>query len=128
MSANTKFDIQLATAIVRENALARLFSDADLTIEHKGETYLWRRSGKICIEYGYRDLPSGIAATEADLWVHELYDDDGQLIVRLVFEMETLKELCRAAKSRGQRLRHVGDDKLASIILLSLWDIIGKSR
>jgi hypothetical protein len=32
----------------------------------------WEQTGNICIEYRQRDQPSGIAATKADVWVHEI--------------------------------------------------------
>lgn len=125
INSDKKFDIQLDAAKERELELARLLSDGTLRIELKSETYLWRRTGNLCIEYRNRGKLSGISTTEADQWVHELYDDDDRLIVRMMFPVERLRELCRAAIKRGHYRTNVGDDHASDVVLLSLRDIVG---
>lgn len=118
LNNDSKFDIQLAAARLHERELAALMTREDLKLEVKTETWQWRRTGNICIEYFNRGKPSGIATTEADIWVHELCDDDGVIITRLFFEVPKLKELCRAAYKRGQYRENVGDDHQSNVILL----------
>ena len=60
---------------------------------------LWRRTGNICIEFSQNGRPSGIAVTEAKLWVHQLLNDDRtKTVAYLMFPVERLKELCRSAR------------------------------
>jgi len=125
INSDKKFDIQLETAKERELELARLLSDGTVRIELKSETYLWRRTGNLCIEYRNRGQLSGISTTEADQWVHELYDDDDRLIVRMMFPVDRLRELCRKAFKRGRYRTNVGDDHASDVVLLSLKDLIG---
>jgi hypothetical protein len=92
-----KFDLQLSAALVNERRLADIFSAAKIEkIELKSETWLWERTGNICVEYRQNGRPSGIAATEADYWVHELRRD-GKTLCYLMFPTERLKELALAA-------------------------------
>lgn len=122
-NADSKFDIQLSAALVHERALARLLADAELKIEVKTETWQWRRTGNICIEYRNRGKLSGISTTEATHWVHELCDDQGKVRFRILFEVDELKRLCREAHRLGRYKLGVGDDGQSDVILLRLKDI-----
>jgi len=110
-----KFDIQLSKAHVEEGVLAHLLADDALKIEHKGEHVQWRETGNIAIEYECNGHSSGLAVTEAQQWVHELYDFDGQLIVRLIIPVPMLKRMC----ARARRSERAGDGKRSKIFLLS---------
>ena len=51
------FDLQLSDALVNERRLAEIFSAAKIEkIELKSETWLWERTGNICIEYARTDV------------------------------------------------------------------------
>src|SRR5580692_11142434 len=87
----SKFDFQLSAALINERRLAEIFSAAKIEkIELKSETWLWERTGNICIEYRQNGRPSGIDATEADYWVHELRRN-GATLCYLMFPTERLK-------------------------------------
>ena len=114
---DNKFDIQLGQAERDESALARIMSGAK--IELKTESFLWERTGNICIEFASRGKPSGIAVTEADFWVHQLVRDD-ETVVYLMFPIARLKALCAAC---GKVVHGIGDDKTQSAYLLSIKDV-----
>lgn len=115
-----KFDLQLSQALINERRLADLFRSGKLEkVELKTESYQWEETGNICIEYLCDGQPSGISTTEADIWVHEL-QRDGQTLVYLLFPVERLKELCRAAHRRGRRRSHAGDGGRFDVVLLSV--------
>jgi hypothetical protein len=111
-----KFDLQLAASEIAEKRLAELLGSKK--IELKTETYQWRRTGNIAIEYSAYGNPSGIATTEADLWFHELRDDDGRTVTWLMFEVPRLKELCRAAYKRGDFRTGGGDNGAFEMVVL----------
>ena len=62
--------------------------------EHKAERNLWHSTGNICIEYESYDKPSGIAATEAEYWTHELRTRDDKTLAYITFPTEVLRKLC----------------------------------
>jgi hypothetical protein len=115
---DSKFDIQLAASAIAEKRVAELLGDKK--IEIKTETWQWRRTGNIAIEYRCRGRPSGISTTEADVWIHELRDDEGRTLVRLMFEVPRLKELCRVAHGQGRFRIGGGDRGEFDVILLPL--------
>jgi hypothetical protein len=120
-----KFDIQLAQGKVEERRLAEIFVGADIElIEVKGESFIWERSGKICIEFERNGKPSGIAVTKAGLWAHALIRaSDREVMGWTLFKVDRLKELCREAYRQGRVLHCVGDGGRSSVVLLRLADL-----
>jgi hypothetical protein len=121
--ASKKFDLQLGQSLIEERELAEIFEFHGITkIELKTERWLWERSGNICIEYECNGMPSGIAATESDFWVHQLKRDEVTLVY-LMFPIARLKELARVAIRAG-RFRIGGDGKRMKVALVRLADIL----
>ncbi len=119
-----KFDIQLNDALLAERKLGEIFTTGIIEkIELKTESWQWEQTGNICVEYRWNGEPSGIAATEATYWVHELRRD-GETLVYLMFPIERLKKLCREAHAAGRYRLGVGDGGLSDVILLRLKDIL----
>jgi hypothetical protein len=119
-----KFDIQLDDALVNERRLADIFANAHIEkIELKSESWQWEQTGNICIEYRSRGQPSGIAATEATCWVHQL-KRDGKTLCWLMFTHERLLELARQAYREGRFREKAGDDGAQCVVLLRLRDIL----
>jgi hypothetical protein len=119
-----KMDIQLSQALINERRLAEIFATARIAkIELKTESWQWEQTGNICLEYRSRGEPSGIAATEADCWVHEL-QRDGKTLVWLMFPHERVLELARAAYRAKQYRENAGDDGAQSVVLIKLRDIL----
>lgn len=121
---DNKFDLQLGQGLLNERRLADIFSTAKIEkIELKTETWLWERTGNICIEYRQNGKPSGIAITEADYWVHELRRD-GQTLCYLMFPVDRLKELARKAYAAGRFHEGSGDDGRFCNVLIPLSEIL----
>lgn len=85
-----KFDLDLAYGKVREQRIADMLQDKK--IEVKSERDLWMKTGNIAIEYECYGKPSGIAATEADYWFHNLCVGD-KTFATLVFDVPSLRTI-----------------------------------
>jgi hypothetical protein len=121
---DNKFDMQLSQALIDERRLAEIFEHADIhKIELKSESHQWEETGNICIEYRQDGRPSGIAATQAGVWVHEL-KRDGETLCYLMFPTERLKKLAREAYKQGRRRSRAGDGGRFDVVLLRLRDIL----
>lgn len=122
---DAKFDFQLEQALVDERRLAEIFAGARIErVELKTERHQWLATGNICIEFERDGKPSGIAATKADMWVHELQRDGGTLVY-LMFPVEALKRLARQAIRRGWVSRKAGDGGRQSVALIPLSVLTG---
>ena len=87
-----KFDIDLQFGSIREDKIADMLTNKK--IEVKSERGKWMETGNICIEYQSYGKPSGIEATEADFWFHNLCIGD-QIFCTLVFDVPKLKKLVK---------------------------------
>jgi len=67
------------------------------------------KTGHIAIEYEYKDTPSGIEGTDADVWALIFYDKDSEHGLWGFSAKESLAYLCntRGKKSTGGYGRHV---------------------
>ena len=110
-----KFDIDLSFGKHWEQYIDEMFSGAK-TCEVKTERDKWAQTGNICIESESYGKPSGIAATEADMWVHNLTVDN-ELVCSLVFPVEKLKEIL---PKLPQRTVMGGDNNASKLQLVSL--------
>jgi hypothetical protein len=122
-----KYDLQLSSALIEEKKLGLIFEEGIIgCIELKTESWLWERSGNICIEYGRVDGPSGIVVTTATCWVHQLKRDD-ETLVWLMFPIKRLKALVRDAIARG-RCRWGGDDGKQKLALIPLRELLCETQ
>jgi len=64
----------------------------DKKIEVKSERGMWVNTGNIAIEYESYGKPSGINATEADYWFHNLCIGE-DTFATLVFDVPSLKRI-----------------------------------
>ncbi len=87
-----KFDIDLQFGSIREDKIADMLTNKK--IEVKSERGKWMETGNICIEYQSYCKPSGIEATEADFWFHNLCIGD-EIFCTLVFDVPKLKKLVK---------------------------------
>lgn len=114
---DSKFDIQLRLGEQAEQLLHDRLQGAKL--ELKTESWQWEKTGNICIEYEYRGRPSGIAATQADFWVHELRRD-GLTLIYLILPVWKLRQVCRQAWLEGSHRQNSGDNGYSKVILLPI--------
>ena len=122
---NNKYDIQLSAALIAERKLADVFAFGTFAtkIELKTETYQWRRTGNIAVEYACDGKPSGLAVTEAGYWVHELRDDDGATVLYLMVPIQRLKELAATEYRKGNH-RRGGDDGRFEMVIINVVDLL----
>tara|TARA_B100000424_G_scaffold218582_1_gene176967 strand:+ start:289 stop:702 length:414 start_codon:yes stop_codon:yes gene_type:complete len=110
-----KFDIDLQYGTIREEKIANMLTNKK--IEVKSERGMWMKTGNICIEYESYGKPSGIAATEADYWFHNLCIDDN-IFCTLVFEVPKLKKLID--KLDFKKSVSGGDHKASKMYLVNI--------
>jgi hypothetical protein len=121
LGPRAKFDIQLGSALNDQDQFAARLQNAN--IELKTERFQWEQTGNICIEYAWDGKPSGIAATPADFWVHELARGDATLLY-LMIPVPHLKQICREAYAAGNYRKGVGDGGHSDVILLKIKDLL----
>jgi len=85
-----KFDLDLQYGQIKEDEIAEMF--ANCKIEVKSERGMWLNTGNIAVEYESYGKPSGIKATEADYWFHNLCVN-GKIYCTLVFPTDNLKKI-----------------------------------
>lgn len=123
------FKVQLAEAEKAEKTLKRILSsDQGVTFELKTERLMWHDTGNVVIEYESHDEPSGIAATKADYWVHELRTRDNQTLIYLMFPTPILKKICNDLMDEGTHWRCGGEKKKMEMLILSLESLLTRLR
>lgn len=110
-----KFDIDLAYGTVREDKIVEMLTDKK--IEVKSEKDMWQKTGNICIEYESWGKPSGIKATEADYWFHNLCVGDNEFCT-LVFKTDVLRTI--VDKLDTFKTVAGGDHKASKMFLVNL--------
>jgi hypothetical protein len=110
-----KFDIDLAYGKVREDMIQDMLQDKK--IEVKSERDVWKRTGNIAIEYECYGKPSGINATEADYWFHNLCVGE-DVYATLVFKTENLKKILDSLDRKVSV--NGGDHNASRMYLISL--------
>ena len=110
-----KFDIDLAYGQIREKAVLDMLENKK--IEVKSERGIWYNSGNIAIEYESYGKPSGINATESEVWWHNLCLGD-TIYASIVFDTNVLKDII--GKLDYVRSVNGGDNKASKMYLLNL--------
>ena len=110
-----KFDIDLSYGSIREDKIIDMFLNKK--IEVKSEKNMWQDTGNICIEYESCGRPSGIKATEADYWFHNLCVGENEYCT-LVFKTEVLRSIVNDLDT----FKSVsgGDNKASKMFLINL--------
>ena len=110
-----KCDIDLAYGKVREDMIKEMLQDKK--IEVKSERDVWKRTGNIAIEYECYGKPSGINATEADYWFHNLCVGE-DIYATLIFKTENLKKILDSLERKVSV--NGGDHNASRMYLISL--------
>lgn len=87
---NKKFDIDLKYGQMHEEKVLDMLESKKLEV--KTERGMWSKTGNIAIEFESYGKPSGIEATEADYWFHNLAIND-DVYCTLVFKTDILKKI-----------------------------------
>ena len=116
-----KFDLDLEYGQVREDVVSEMLQDKK--IEVKSERGMWMDTGNICIEYQSYGKPSGIAATEADYWFHNLCIGE-DIFATLVFKVDNLKKIIDNLDSK--RSVSGGDHNASRMWLLNIQKLFAK--
>lgn len=113
------FELQAAEAKQAEDKLRKALAGAK--VELKTERGQWHEKGNIVIEYESHGKPSGLAATKADYWVHELRTHDDETLVYMMFPIPMLNRLCNELMDEGRHnWRPGGEGKKMEMILVNL--------
>ena len=110
-----KFDLDLQYGQVREQMVADMLQDGK--IEVKSERGMWMRTGNIALEFESYGKPSGIAATEADYWFHNLCVGE-EVFATLVFKTDNLKRIIKDLDY--VKVVNGGDNYASKMYLVSL--------
>ena len=110
-----KFDIDLQYGKVREGAVADMLQNSK--IEVKSERDMWQRTGNIAIEFQSYGKPSGINATEAEYWFHNLCIGN-ETYATLVFKTEVLRKIISSLDYK--RVVNGGDHNASRMYLLNI--------
>ena len=110
-----KFDIDLQYGKVKEKIIADMLQNKK--IEVKSERGMWLKTGNIAIEFESWGKPSGINATEADYWFHNLAIND-EVYCTLVFDTKTLRKIVQ--KLDNHRVVKGGDHWASKMYLVNI--------
>ena len=110
-----KFDIDLKYGTIREEKIADMLTNKK--IEVKSEKDIWQKSGNICIEYESWGKPSGIKATEADYWFHNLCIGEDEYCT-LVFKTDSLRKIIKNLDNK--KSVSGGDNNASRMYLLNI--------
>jgi hypothetical protein len=116
-----KFDLDLEYGEVRESMVAEMLQDKK--VEVKSERGMWTDTGNIAIEYMSYGKPSGLSATEADYWFHNLCIDD-DVYATLVFKTDNLKKIIKLMDNPRQITG--GDHNASKMFLLNIQSLFDK--
>tara|TARA_Y100001951_G_C11294609_1_gene274653 strand:- start:2151 stop:2552 length:402 start_codon:yes stop_codon:yes gene_type:complete len=115
---NDNFAYDLEFGRIREQRLSEILLNKK--IEVKTERGKWVDTGNLAIEIECRGKPSGLAATEAEYWMHIL-EVNGKEFCSLLFPVHALKTLLKGIKNPN--IVNGGDDNAARLVLVPVGDI-----
>jgi len=118
-----KFDLDLAFGAYHEDSLASMLGISSHKVEVKTERGMWVDTGNIAIEFESYGKPSGIRATEAEHWVHNL-TVNGEVFCRLMFPVDVLTSVIDNLDSH--RVVNGGDHNASRMYLLNLEKLFSK--
>ena len=96
----SNFDIDLEFGEVWEERVRKIFENKG-TIEVKTERDIWRTTGNIVIEIGYKGRPSGLSITDAEWWIHVL-TSSGEFHTALIFKVKKLRQTVTELVTTGK--------------------------
>ena len=113
------FDIDLDFGERGEKWVVDLF-EGNSKVEVKTERGIWIKTGNIAIEISYKDSPSGISSTDADIWIHLLEHDGiikGGFILPVCYLRNRIKNLIKKGVAK---VVNGGDGNNSRLVLLPM--------
>ena len=123
----SNFDIDLEFGEVWEERVRKIFENKG-TIEVKTERDIWRTTGNIVIEIGYKGRPSGRSITDAEWWIHVL-TSSGEFHTALIFKVKKLRQTVTELVTTGKAdIMKGGDNNQSELVRVPLKELFnGKS-
>ena len=123
----SNFDIDLEFGEVWEERVRKIFENKG-TIEVKTERDIWRTTGNIVIEIGYKGRPSGLSITDAEWWIHVL-TSSGEFPTALIFKVKKLRQTVTELVTTGKAdIMKGGDNNQSELVRVPLKELFnGKS-
>ena len=110
------FDIDLDFGKKGEEWVVKLF-EGNSKVEVKTERGLWQDTGNIAIEIRYKNKPSGLSTTDAEIWIH-LLESYGEIVGGFLLPVPYLKNRIKKLFKSGAIKTVKGGDNNDSTILL----------
>lgn len=118
MNNDKRFDIDLQYGQVFEQKVADMLQNKK--IEVKTERDMWKSTGNIVVEFESRGKPSGIAATEAEYWFHNLAIGE-DIVMTLVFPTKILRNYIT---QNIPKMVRGGDNNTSRLYLIKLQELV----
>ena len=113
------FDIDLDFGHIGEDEVIKIFEQGS-KLEVKTERNWWKKTGNLAIEVECNGKPSCLSITDADYWIHLLYDDDkivGGFILTVDYLRGRIKEL---VASEDAVIKMGGDNNASKMVLIPI--------
>lgn len=116
---DSRWDLDLRRAVERQAILREAYNSASFRhVELKSEYEKWFKSGNLAFEYADHGRASGIATTQADMWVQECLRLD-DLVINFTMPTRAAERLADRAIELGRTWRNAGDG--TDIALVPMW-------
>lgn len=113
------FDIDLDFGKRGEEWVVKLF-EGNSKVEVKTERGIWQETGNIAIEIKYKNKPSGISITDAEIWIH-LLESYGKIVGGLILPVPYFKDRIKNLFKSGKvKVVKGGDNDDSTIILVPI--------
>ena len=113
------FDIDLDFGKKGEEWVVKLF-EGNSKVEVKTERGIWKETGNIAIEIKYKNKPSGLSTTDAEIWIH-LLESYGKIVGGFILPVPYFRNRIKNLfKSGVVKTVKGGDNNDSTIILVPI--------
>ncbi len=113
------FDIDLDFGKRGEEWVVKLF-EGNYKVEVKTERGIWQETGNIAIEIKYKNKPSGISTTDAEIWIH-LLESYGKIVGGFILPVPYFKDRIKNLFKSGKvKVVKGGDNNDSTIVLVPM--------
>ena len=113
------FDIDLDFGKKGEEWVVKLF-EGNSKVEVKTERGIWQETGNIAVEVRYKNKPSGISTTDAEIWIH-LLESYGKIVGGFILPVPYFKDRIKNLFKSGKvKVVKGGDNNDSTIVLVPM--------